>query len=108
MIPWHKGSKHLLDKADSILLDRFVTLLNEYPDQNLEVVAYAPVNGKQHADLKLAKRFANTVKACVMNKGIGEKRIKASWKASGKTDASTTRKSSTGTKVVLRLSDAGK
>ncbi len=75
-IIWRKG-KNPISQSDYAVLNRFVKLLKEYPQQHLVLEGIAPAAKKNG---KLAKSYAETVKIYVVAKGIESSRVTAKAK----------------------------
>lgn len=82
----------LTSKAKSNL-DKLVKVLKDHPDTRISIYGYTDSVGKDEYNVKLSRNRANAVKAYIVSKGIGTKRMttegmgKADPIASNDTDA---------------------
>lgn len=65
-----------LNTAAAVQLDKLVTVLNKYPDTNLEVAGHTDSKGAAEYNQALSERRANAVALYIEKKGVAAGRVK--------------------------------
>lgn len=68
-------NKDVIKQESELSLNKIISVLNEFPEMNLEISAHTDSKGKDSYNLALSKRRAKSTVAYLISKGISEDRL---------------------------------